>query len=165
MRSRDGYTGGMNEPVISVGAAGVDTLQVVAEIQAEVDGNIQSGVYADAAVARAERLNLVPGRQDSAFLEYYLKCLPDAVVVDIGDFEIRERRARFAPLLIRLKRAIWNLLKFYTYRLWSQQNQVNGMIATAIEGMEEQYRLRIERMEQRIRELENRPGGHGPASE
>ena len=169
MRSRDGYTGGMNEPVISVGADGVDTRQVVAEIQAEVDENIQSGVYADAAVARAERLNLAPGRTDGAFLEYYLKCLPDAVVVDIGDYDIRERRARFAPLLIRLKRAIWNLLKFYTYRLWSQQNQANGMIAAAIEGLQEQHRLQMERLEQRIRKLEARQdaraGGDDPASE
>ncbi|MBP7274616.1 MAG: hypothetical protein KBA51_00255 [Kiritimatiellae bacterium] len=154
----------MNEPVISMGADGVDTRRVVAEIQAEVDENIQSGLYADAVVARAERLNLAPGREEGAFLEYYLRCLPDAVVVDIGDFEIRERRARFAPLLIRLKRAIWNLLKFYTYRLWSQQNQVNGMIATAIERMDDQHRLQIERLEQRIRALESgrEPPSNGP---
>ena len=169
MRSRDGYTGGMNEPVISVGADGVDTRQVVAEIQAEVDENIQSGVYADAAVARAERLNLAPGRTDGAFLEYYLKCLRDAVFVDISDFEIRERRRFFGPVLVGLKTGLWKLLKFYTYRLWSQQNQANGMIATAIEGLQEQHRLQMERLEQRIRKLEARQdaraGGDDPASE
>ena len=158
MRTRDGYTGRMSEPIISMGAPGVDTARTVAEIQAEVDENVRSGLYADACVARAERLNLAPGAQDGSFLEYYLRCLPDAAVVDIGDFEIRERRARFAALLIRLKRTIWNLLKFYTYRLWSQQNQVNGMVVTAIEGLEEQHRLKIEKLEQRIKDLESRLG-------
>ena len=42
--------------------------------------------------------------------------------------EIYERRARFTKPLVVLKRAIWKLLKFYTYRLWSQQNQVNGLL-------------------------------------
>lgn len=153
----------MSEPIISMGASGVDTARAVAEIQAEVDENVRSGLYADTCIARAERLNLAPGAQDGSFLEYYLRCLPDAAVVDIGDFEIRERRARFAPLLIRLKRAIWNLLKFYTYRLWSQQNQVNGMVVTAVEGLEEQHRLRIEKLEQRVKELESRLGARGDA--
>jgi hypothetical protein len=146
----------MNKPALEIGAEGVDTAKVVADLQAAVDEKIRAGVYADARVARVERVNLVGAAHDGAFLEYYLRCLRDAVDVDINDFEIRERRARFAPFLIRLKKSVWGLLKFYTYRLWSQQNQVNGMLATAMEGLDEQYRERIARLEARVKELESR---------
>ena len=56
-------------------------------------------------------------------------------------------RPRLAPLLRRLKRGIWGLLRFYTYRLWSQQNQVDGLIVTAIEGLDEKYAEKIKTLE------------------
>ena len=112
---------------------------------------IDDGVYADARIARAERTNLVNLRGEDQFLGFYLKCLHDAVFVDISDFEIRERRRFLAPLLVPLKKVIWNLLKFYTYRLWSQQNQVNGLLVTAIEGLDEKYAAEIKQVEERSR--------------
>ena len=84
-----------------------------------------------------------------------------AAAVDINDFEIRERR-RPARLLVALKTLLWRLLKFYTYRLWSQQNQVNGLVITALEGVEEQSAARIAALEKRIVELE-KAAGHGRA--
>jgi hypothetical protein len=76
------------------------------------------------------------------------------VFVDISDFEIRERRRFFATMLIRFKKVIWSLLKFYTYRLWSQQNQINGLIVTAIEGLDEKYAAKIKQLEERAAKLE-----------
>jgi hypothetical protein len=144
----------MTEPMLEIGAEGVDTRRIADEILATVDENVRAGIYADARIARAERLNLMPGAQQGEFLEYYLQCLPEAVNVDIGDFEIHERRARFAAVLVRLKKTIWGLLKFYTYRLWSQQNQVNGMLAAAVRGTDEDLRKRIAALEARLAALE-----------
>ena len=59
-----------------------------------------------------------------------------------------------------LKTVLWKLLKFYTYRLWSQQNQVNGLLMTALEGMEEQTVARTAALEKRIAELE-KASAHG----
>ena len=156
------YTPRMADPIIEIKAEGLDTARVVNEIQTAVDENIRAGLYADARIARAERINVLGHAHDGAFLEYFLRCMGDAATVDIGDFEIRERRAGLAPVLVRLKKAIWNLLKFYTYRLWSQQNQINGMMATAVESLDEQYRERIAKLERRIKELEK--GGSKPSS-
>lgn len=151
----------MSEPVFQIGADGVDAAAIEAEIQSAVDSRIAAGAYADARIGRAERLNLVNLRRDGAFITHYLRSLRDAVEVDISDFEIRERRAGLAPLLIRLKKTIWGLLKFYTYRLWSQQNQVNSMLAAGLEGIDEQYAAKIRRLEERLAELERRAGGGG----
>ena len=132
----------------------MDTEQIVREIQETVERKAKEGLYSDARVARAERANLVNLRNQDDFLEFYMRCLSDAAFVDISDFEIRERRSSLAPLLKGMKTVIWKLLKFYTYRLWSQQNQVNGLLVTAIEGVDEKYESRIKKLEARIEELE-----------
>jgi hypothetical protein len=117
----------------------------------------EEGVYSDSRIARAERTNLAHLRNEDQFLGFYLKCLRDAVFVDISDFEIRERRQTLGPLLVLLKKTIWNLLKFYTYRLWSQQNEVNGLLVTAIEGIDEKYAAKIQELEKKIETLEGGP--------
>ena len=147
-------------PVLTIGAPGLDVDRLVADLQATVDRKVRDGVYADARVARAEKTNLVHLRGSDDFLTFYLTCLRDAVFVDISDFEIRERRRVFGPLLVGLKTVLWKLLKFYTYRLWSQQNQVNGLIITGLEGMEEQTGARIAALEKRLAELE-KAAAHG----
>jgi hypothetical protein len=149
----------MDKPLFEIGAAGVDAERLVRDLQAEVARKIEQGVYTDARIARAERTNLVHLCNEEQFLGFYLQCLRDAVFVDISDFDIRERRRVLAPLLIRLKKVIWALLKFYTYRLWSQQNQVNGLLVTAIEGLDEKTAAKIRAIEARIETLEKKSGG------
>jgi len=141
---------------IRIHAPGVDVDAVVREIQAEVARKAEQGLYDDARIARAERTNRVNLRDDREFLTFYLHTLREAAFVDINDFEIRERRARFAPLLVRLKTTIWKLLKFYTYRMWSQQNTVNGLFVTGLESMHEQTSEKIKALETRIAELEKK---------
>lgn len=148
----------MNDPsVIDIRAPGVDTAAIVREIQDAVTRKNEQGLYADARIARAERTNLVNLRDDEGFIGFYLTALREASSIDINDFDIRERRASaYAPLLVRLKKTIWSLLKFYTYRLWSQQNMVNGLFVTGMESMNEQTTSRIKQLEARVAELEKK---------
>ena len=141
-------------PAISIGADGIDAGAGVAQIQAEVARKRAAGAYDEARVARAERNNLLTLKDDASFMEQYLLCLRQIVQVDINDFEIIERRGRLAPLLVRLKRAIWKLLKFYTFRLWSQQNQTNALLLAAVEIMETRHRREIAGLRERIAKLE-----------
>jgi hypothetical protein len=144
----------MSEPDIEISAPGVDVQRVMEEIRATVARKMAEGAYNDPRIARAERLNLASLHSEEQFLAFYLDCLRSAVFVDISDFEIVERRTRFSRPLIALKRVIWKLLKFYTYRLWSQQNQVNGLLLAAVEGMQSSHAEKVRRLEQRIEELE-----------
>ena len=146
----------MSSAAFEISAPGIDTEKIVRDIEAEVAKKQEEGFYSDARVARAERSNLAHLRNEEEFLGFYLKCLRDAVFVDISDFEIRERRRSLSAPLVALKKTIWKLLKFYTYRLWSQQNQVNGLLVTAVQGMEEQYSSKIKALEKRIEELEKK---------
>ncbi|MBI3985429.1 MAG: hypothetical protein HY343_00790 [Lentisphaerae bacterium] len=145
-------------PLFSVGAADVDAGDLVTRIRETVARKMEQGLYNDPRVARAERSNLVNLQDDDAFLALYLDCLRHAVFVDINDFEIRERRQWLQVLSLPLKKGIWKLLKFYTYRLWTQQNEVNGLLLTAVEGVAGKYENRIKALETRLASLEGRLG-------
>lgn len=148
----------MSNNDITVGANGVDVNQVVAGIRDTVSAKMQSGAYAGAQLARAERFNLMNLKKDENFFEIYMESLRDAVFVDINDFEIRERRRSAGLILVPLKKLLWKLLKFYTYRLWSQQNQVNGLLLSATEEIDRKYREKIRALEDRLATIESRLG-------
>ncbi len=144
---------------IEIGAPGFDVEQLMQDIEARVAAKAEQGVYADARIARAERTNLLNLKDDEEFLGFYLKCLREAAFVDINDFVIREKSSALAPALVALKKVIWKLLKFYTYRLWSQQNTINGLLVTGVETLDEKYREQIKRLEARVADLEKRLSG------
>jgi len=146
----------MNKSTFEIGANGINTERIVAEIQAAVAEKMKNGMYADARIARAERTNIENLKNEEDFLTFYLECLHDAVAVDINDFEIHEKRAAFSNFFVGIKKIIWKLLKFYTYRLWSQQNQTNTLLLSAVENIEDRYRSKIKQLEERIVKLESR---------
>ncbi len=148
---------GDGAPPVLIGADGIDVERIVAELRATVEEKRRQGLYDDPRIARAERYNLLNLKDDDAFLENYLGCLRQIVPVDINDFEIFEKRPRLGWLLVRFKRGIWKLLRFYTYRLWSQQNQTNAVLLAAVELLNTRSMERIRALEARIAELE-RPG-------
>lgn len=146
------------ETVFEIKTAGVDVAAVMKDIEESVARKKSTGMYADPRVARAERFNLANLQNEDEFLPFYLDCLRDSVYVDINDFAISERRRFGAGILILVKRVLWSALKFYTFRLWSQQNQINGLLFAAIEGAEKRSRSRIEQLEARISALEKVSG-------
>ena len=149
----------MTDSIFQIGAPGIDTDKIVAEIKETVARKTKEGVYNDPRIARAERANLSSLKNEDEFLTFYLECLRDAVFVDINDFEIIERRNGISRVLVGIKRFVWKLLKFYTYRLWSQQNQVNGLLLAVVEGLESRHRDNTERLEKRIAKLEAAANG------
>lgn len=142
---------------VTLNAEGVDTAALVAEIRAEVDRKRREGVYTDARIARAERHNLMYMADSDALLRFYLNCLQENVLVDINDYTIEDRRPGIkGRLLIRFKTVVWKLLKFYTYRLWHQQNQINLLTVSAVDASYQQAEKRIAALEARIAALEAR---------
>ena len=63
-----------------------------------------------------------------------------------------------------MKKTIWSLLRFYTYRLWSQQNNVNGLLVTGVETLDEKYGKKIKQLEARVAQLEGRSSSSSSSS-
>ena len=146
----------MNDALFQINAPDINTEDIIEEIRKEVARKMEDGRYSDAVVARAERTNLTNLQNDDEFMDFYIECLRDSVYVDINDFDIIERRSSLSVCLVAVKTLIWKSLKFYTYRLWSQQNQVNGLLLSAIENMEKRYKDKITNLEKRVDELERK---------
>ncbi|MBQ6923618.1 MAG: hypothetical protein IJQ73_03170 [Kiritimatiellae bacterium] len=146
----------MSESYIKIGADGLDVDEIVRQIRERADARRKSGEFDMEAVMRAERFNLSAVKDDADFFDRYISCLRLVSQVDINDFEIVEHRARFASLLRKFKKGIWSALKFYTYHLWSQQNQVNNLFNAAIELVAERDSEQLRKMQSRIDELEAR---------
>lgn len=145
-----------SESIFTVNTPGFDSAAVVREIRETVERKTREGVYADARIAVAERHNLANLRDAGELLRFYLSCLRDSANVNINDYEIKDRRDGFkGRLLVKFKTVLWKLLKFYTYRLWAQQNQVNGLLVTAIESSVNNYEKRIADLERRLAALES----------
>ena len=145
-----------NMPELQIGADGIDAEAIVAELKARVEEKRRQGAWDDPRIARAEKHNILNLKDDDEFLTNYLACLRQIVQVDINDFEIYERRARFAKFFVKLKKGIWCLLRFYTYRLWSQQNETNAILFSAIDLLSQRGADRTRRLEKRVAELETR---------
>jgi len=144
---------------VQVGAAGIDVEALVREIREDVARKRREGVYADARIGRAERHNLIYMADSEELLRFYLNCLRDGVHVDINDYTIEDRRSGWkGRALVKMKTVIWKLLKFYTFRMWHQQNQINGLMVTAIESSFQQYEKKISALEARIEALEGERG-------
>jgi hypothetical protein len=145
----------MSDSIFTIGTGGLDVAKVVEDVRKSVADKKSKGMYSDPKVAIAERTNLANLKDEDEFLTFYLECLRDAVFVDINDVEIIERRSKMSGLFIALKKVIWKLLKFYTYRLWSQQNQVNGLLLAAMEAQEHRNRDKIKELQERVAKLES----------
>ena len=137
--------------MIHIAAPGVDTEAVIRDIHASVKQKAESGCYQSAGLGDPGRFAPLEFKDNAAFLAFYLENLRESAFVDIGDFEIVEKRPRFRRLLVRTKQAIWSMLRFYTFRLWSQ---INGLLLAAIEGIHDQKNERIAALEARINALE-----------
>lgn len=142
---------------VRIGADGVDAEKIVKTIRTRAAQRVANGEFDLDAVARAERFNLDALKDNAEFFSRYLDSIGCVTQVNIGDWEIAERRSsRLAPLLVRLKKTIRSLLRFYTYHLWSQQNRANALFHSAIVLLADRDGEQLEKMKARVDELERR---------
>ena len=145
----------MCEATAKIGAAGVDTDAILQDAENTVARKQADGTYTAAGLNTEKSFDPIQFRNDEAFLAFFLESLRETAFVDISDFRIEEKRRGLGRLLVLLKKVIWNLLKFYTYRLWSQQNEVNGLLLSAIEGIHDRHQEQVQALEARIAMLES----------
>ena len=80
------------------------------------------------------KFDLKSVRNVEEFLRFFMDRLQELHQVDINDFPIQSHRGLVGRPIRLLKSTLWKLLKFYTYRLFSQQNQINAQLAAALDA-------------------------------
>ena len=74
--------------------------------------------------------------QDSAeVVSRVLTLMSTTCLIDIGDFEIPNRGGPIGKVEVFVKRFVWKLLRFYTYRMFSQQREFNAQMVAVLNEM------------------------------
>jgi hypothetical protein len=124
----------MND-IFEIGANGVDVKRVMRDIEERVARKKRAGVYDRYDLSRIASLELKNVKSEADFLDYSLKVIQQTWDIDIGDFPIYSKGGLLGKPFVLLKKTIWKLLKFYTYRLFSQQKEFNCQITNAITSL------------------------------
>jgi hypothetical protein len=118
--------------IFQIGADGVDVKRIMQEIEERVARKKAAGVYDRHDLSRIAALELSRVKSEADFLDYSLKVIQQTWDIDIGDFPIYSKGGILGAPAVMLKKTIWKLLKFYTYRLFSQQKEFNCQVINAI---------------------------------
>lgn len=139
--------------------SGVDVERVMAEIRRRVEAKRARGVYNQYSLDDAGyEHGTITLKRGNEYFDFYLKTLLMAAEIDISDFKIESKTPFFGRPVVWLKLLIWKLLKFYTFRLFSQQRDFNARVAVILQGMERRYSKKLAELEDRIKAIdEGRP--------
>ncbi|MCK5706485.1 MAG: hypothetical protein KAI43_02440 [Candidatus Aureabacteria bacterium] len=131
----------------------VDTEAIMKTIRKKIKEKEEAGIYHHYNLAKIHTLELQDIENEGDFLEYYLKTIGSTWAVDINDWEIVSKGGILGKAATLLKKIIWKLLKFYTYRLWSQQREFNAQISNTVNALHKKFDLKISELEEEIKNL------------
>ncbi len=130
------------------------------ELAARIEKNIRereaSGVYARFDLKKIVPFDLLDASDESQFLQFYLKAIQRAWAVDINDFLIPKKPGLLGAAEWALKKALWKLLKFYTFRLFSQQREFNSQVSHTLAALHKDYSAKADAIQQQILALKEK---------
>ena len=134
----------------------INTDAIMEEIRKKIKEKEESGVYHHYNLSKINTLELQDVENEEDFLEYYLKAVSSTWAVDINDWEIINKGGILGKPAVTLKKIIWKLLKFYTFRLWSQQREFNAQIANTISAINKKHDSELKEIKKQIEEYQAR---------
>ncbi len=136
-----------------------DTDKLVERVRQRVKERQAAGDYDDLDLSRAAALDLEEDLAEEDFLRYHLKVVERLADVNYGDYEIVSKGGPFGRLEVLLKKTIWKLLRFYTYRLFSQQREFDCQVAEALASHYRWSRGEIARLREEVAALRAKTDG------
>ena len=139
------------ENTFEINTPGIDVEAIVATIRERVEEKQQAGVYEQYNISPAVALEIDNLKTDADYLNYYLDTIWRAADIDLGDFPIHSKTPVVGRPVVLLKKIIWTLMKFYTFRLFSQQKDFNVKMASIVHGLDMKYEERLAALEEKIK--------------
>ena len=144
------------EREFGLSAPAIDAEALVGRIRERVEEKRRSGAYEGYDLEGVAALDFERELSEEDFLRYYLQVVERLSDVNYGDFEIVSKGGPFGRLEVLLKKSIWKLLRFYTYRLFSQQREFDCQVAEALRSHYRWSRSEIDRLRGEISALRGR---------
>lgn len=132
---------------MKIQAQGIDIDKIMDGIKATIEKKKREGVYDKYNLDQLVVKDIEQLKTEKDFLDYYLELIQHTCDIDIGDFEIPSKGGIFGKPMAKFKRIIWVMLRFYTYRLFSQQKEFNFQLVNTIMSLNK----RINELEEKIK--------------
>ena len=126
----------------------VDVNKIMQEITDRVEKKKKAGVYEKYNLDNLITKDIQEIHTEKDFLNYYLELIQHTCDINIGDFEIPSKGGIFGKPVAKFKRFVWVLLRFYTYRLFSQQKEFNFQLVNTIMSLNK----RVDELEAKLGE-------------
>ncbi len=124
-----------DEQTFEITTEGVDTDEIMRVIRARIEQKRKAGVYDRYNLTGITKLEVAEAKSEEDFLRYSLKMLQRTHEIDIADFPIPSKGGPFGWLEVIVKKALWYLLKFYTWRMWTQQREFNAQLVNTLRAL------------------------------
>jgi len=134
-------------------APALDAESLANEVRERVRRKKEAGAYKEYDLSGVTSLDYEKELGEEDFLRYHLEVVERLSDVNYGDFEIVSKGGPFGKAELLLKKAIWKLLRFYTYRLFSQQREFDCQVSEALQSHYRWSRQEIDRLTRELEEL------------
>jgi len=121
---------------IEINTEGIDTDKIMRQIRARIEAKRAAGVYDKYNLTGITKLEVSEAKSEEDFIRYSLKMLQRTHEIDIADFPIPNKGGPFGWLEVLVKKALWYLLKFYTWRMWTQQREFNAQVVNTLRALD-----------------------------
>ena len=138
---------------------GVDVDALMKRVRKRVEEKREAGVYDTYNLENLTALAFESLKDEQEFLQYYLRLIQSTCDINIGDFEIVNKGGFLGKPVVALKKVIWKLLKFYTYRLFSQQKEFNCQTVNTIISLQKKFDKDLAEIRTRLDALEGKKAG------
>ena len=124
-----------DERTFQIQTDGVDVDEVMRLVRERVEKKRAAGVYDRYNLTGITKLEVAEAKSEEDFLRYSLKMLQRTHEIDIADFPIPNKGGPFGWLAVIVKKILWHLLKFYTWRMWTQQREFNAQVVNTLRAL------------------------------
>ena len=136
-----------------IAAPALDAESLVKEVRERVRRKKEAGAYDGYDLEGVTSLDYEKELGEEDFLRYHLQVVERLSDVNYGDFDIVSKGGLFGRAELLLKKVIWKLLRFYTYRLFSQQREFDCQVSEALQSHYRWSRQEIDRLTRELEEL------------
>ncbi len=136
-----------SDDVFSINLDKIDVREIVHAVKERVEKKKAAGVYDKYNLVGITKLEVSQARSEEEFLRYHLRTLRKTWEIDIGDFEIPSKGGLLGRPAVWLKKAIWFLLKFYTFRMFTQQRDFNLQVVNTLQALNS----KVEKLAEQLR--------------
>jgi len=143
----------MNKSFFNIEGTSADIEELNNIIKKNIEQKEKEGIYTELNIKEITKIPFIDIEDEREFMRYYLNVINKSWAIDINDFEIPQKNGLSGKIELKLKQIIWKLLKFYTYRLFSQQIEFNSQIRNTLIAVQKEVSQKLNAVERQLKQL------------